>query len=127
MSMEQTSQKFQDTYLQYIIFGSAIAAIFTGFFTWSLKRMFIVYVGGVLLGMLVVIPDWEYFTKRHFTEWIEPMASDEESRKLQRARFPILKKTAKYAKREDIHIIGIIFILACTAFTVYFSWKFVTT
>ncbi|MCO5571591.1 hypothetical protein L7F22_025336 [Adiantum nelumboides] len=86
--MEQTSQKFQDTYLQYIIFGSAIAAICTGFFTWSFKRMFIVYVGGVLLGMLVVIPDWEYFTKRHFTEWIEPMASDERAGSCRGQGFP---------------------------------------
>ncbi|KAH7283420.1 hypothetical protein KP509_34G006800 [Ceratopteris richardii] len=125
--MEPTSQRTQDKYLQYILFSSAIAAICAGVYTWSLKRMFIVYVGGVLFGMLFVVPDWEYFTSRHFTEWIEPMPADEESRRLQRSRFPILKKTSKYAKREDVHVVGILFFFAIAALTVYYSWKFVTT
>ncbi|KAH7439609.1 hypothetical protein KP509_04G068400 [Ceratopteris richardii] len=122
---EPTSQRFQDTHLQYILLASATVAILTGFYTCSLKRMLITYVGAVFLGMLVVIPDWEYFTSRHFTEWIEPMPFDAESRKLQKSLFPTLKKTTKYAKREDIHIFGILFIIVSSALTLYFSWKFV--
>lgn len=121
--MNQSSQNFQDAFLQYAILGSAIAALCTGYYTWSFKKLLIVYLSGVFLAMLVVVPDWEYFTKRPVGEWIEPMASDEESRNLQRTRFPILKKTAKYAKREDIHIVGILFFLATTACSVYFTWR----
>ena len=97
--MDAAKEKFYDTFLQYAIISSALIALCTGYYTWSFKRMIITYAVGVFFTMLVVVPDWEFFTKRHFSEWIEPMASDEDSRKLQKARFPILKKTTKYAKR----------------------------
>lgn len=120
-------ERLENAFLQYAIVASAIAALCTGYFSWSLKRMVLVYVGGVFLAMLVVVPDWDFFTKRHCSEWIEPMASDEESRKLQRARFPILKKTPKYAKREDINPLGILFFFACCACSSYYTWKFLAS
>lgn len=119
-------ERLENAFLQYAIVASAITALCTGYFTWSLKRMVLVYVGGVFLAMLVVVPDWDFFTKRPCSEWIEPMASDEESRKLQKDRFPILRKTPKYAKREDINPFGILFFLACVTCSSYYTWKFVT-
>eukprot|EP00250_Pteridium_aquilinum_P002325 c12522_g1_i1 orf=408-803(-) len=127
ITMDQSSQKFQDTFLQYSVLASAAAALCMGAYAWSFKWMLIVYVAGVFLGMLVVVPDWDYFIKRPVRDWIEPMASDEESRKLQKERFLILKKTSKYAKREDIHPFGILFFLSSTVCSVYFTWKFVTS
>lgn len=123
---EKEKEKFANAVLQYGVVTSAIVALCTGYITWSFKYMVLVYGGAVFLVMLVVVPDWDFFTKRPCSEWIEPMAADEESRKLQKVRFPLLRKTPKYAKREDIHVFGILFFLACVACSSYLAWKFVT-
>lgn len=125
--MEDCTQtrKFLDAFLQYGLISSALIALCIGYITGSVKRMVVAHAIGVFLSMVIVVPDWQFFTERHFSEWIEPMAADQESRELQRERFPLLKKTTKYSKREDIHPLGILFVLAVFSFSVCFCCNYI--
>lgn len=119
------NQEFLDRFLQYSIIASAVVALGIGYCTWSLKSVVIVYAIGVCFAMLVVVPDWLYFTKRPLWEWFAPMAADKSSKVLQQARFPILKKTAKYAERDDMQPWGTLFFLASLSCSTYFTWRFI--
>eukprot|EP00249_Psilotum_nudum_P005532 c18973_g1_i2 orf=137-511(+) len=124
--MGPQNEAFRDVFMQYALITSAVVAVMTGYYMWSFKKMVIAYGVGVFLTMLVVVPDWAYF-KRPPSEWIEPMASDPQSRMLQKARFPLLKKTPKYIQREDVRPLRMMYFVMGVFGFLYIIWKFVTS
>ncbi|KAJ7567767.1 hypothetical protein O6H91_01G006200 [Diphasiastrum complanatum] len=86
--------------LLYALLFFASVAIFTGYLAASFKMMIMVYGGGVLVTILVLVPDWPYFY-RHPREWMQPKTVDTSSNINSRSRSEVLRSSSLNSKRQN--------------------------
>ncbi|EFJ36751.1 hypothetical protein SELMODRAFT_77762 [Selaginella moellendorffii] len=69
--MDWKGQKLAEELMQYMLVGWAIAAFLAGYFRASFQLMMLLYAGGVILTVLVTVPNWPFFN-RHSLKWLDP-------------------------------------------------------
>lgn len=99
LAMDWEGQRLAELLMQWLLFGSALVAFLTGWFTASYSTMLYIYLGGVVLAFLVSVPDWPFFNRHPFT-WLEPMHAEKQSQRLLARQQAAGKKgTKSQAKR----------------------------
>ncbi|KAM7257861.1 hypothetical protein ACFE04_013602 [Oxalis oulophora] len=83
--------------------------VVVGIWTWSLKKMMVTYVVGMLLICGLLLPDWDFFD-RHYSRWCFPITSQE--------RATLLAQRSA-SNRYRIYPIRLICYTAIYGFTLY--------
>lgn len=79
--MDWQGQKLAEQLMQYVLFGSALVAFVTGYFTSSYSTMLYIYLAGVVVTFLVAVPDWPFFNRHNIT-WLDPIFADKPSQRV---------------------------------------------
>ena len=70
--MDWQGQKMVENLMPYLLLGSALVAFLTGYFTSSYSKMMYIYLAGMVVTLLVTVPNWPCYN-RHPFHWLEPV------------------------------------------------------
>ncbi|CAN6447041.1 unnamed protein product [Victoria cruziana] len=73
--MDWQGQNLSENLMQGMLAMFAIIAFFTGYVMSSFQNMLIIYAAGVLLTMLITVPNWPFFN-RHQLNWLDPSVAE---------------------------------------------------
>ncbi|KAH9298442.1 hypothetical protein KI387_030124, partial [Taxus chinensis] len=99
---EERLEALSEQCLQYSLILSAVCAALCGYYTWSFKTMLVTYATCLLCSLLLLIPDWSFFT-RHPSHWGFPMASDKQTAIAHKPTFQFLNNSSNYAQRFNFY------------------------
>eukprot|EP01018_Ginkgo_biloba_P038355 Gb_29341 [translate_table: standard] len=73
--MDWQGQKLAELLMQIVLALSAFVAFITGYLMASYKLMLMIYTGGVLITLLVSVPNWPFFNQ-HPLQWLDPKKAE---------------------------------------------------
>ncbi|XP_031481571.1 signal peptidase complex subunit 1-like isoform X2 [Nymphaea colorata] len=73
--MDWQGQKLSENLMQAMLAIFAFIAFVTGYMMSSFQNMLIIYAAGVLLTMLITVPNWPFFN-RHQLNWLDPSLAE---------------------------------------------------
>jgi signal peptidase complex subunit 1 len=99
--MDWQAQKLSEQLMQYLLLGSAIIAFLVGYLTSSYNTMLYTYLPGVVVTILVTVPEWHFFNRKPL-HWLEPMYADMPStRQMKSKQQPPSRKKVQSLKAKD--------------------------
>ncbi|PKA48731.1 putative signal peptidase complex subunit 1 [Apostasia shenzhenica] len=69
--MDWQGQKLAEKLMEILLMAFAVASFVVGYAIGSFQIMLLVYASGVLLTVLITVPNWSFFN-RHSLNWLDP-------------------------------------------------------
>ncbi|KAL8161707.1 hypothetical protein V2J09_013196 [Rumex salicifolius] len=100
--MDWEGQKLAEQLMQILLLAFAAVAFVIGYAIGSFQMMLLIYLGGVVLTALVIVPNWPPFN-RHPLKWLQPSEAESHPKPVRETTPSSKKKSSKHnsSKNDD--------------------------
>ena len=93
--MDWEGQKLAEQLMQILLVAFAVVAFIVGYAMGSFQMMLLIYLGGVVLTALIIVPNWPPFN-RHPLKWLHPSEAERHPKPLRETASNSKKKPLKH-------------------------------